>query len=499
MGKRQHQKDKMYITCAEYTHFYGGKKPDLPQTNFRRLPFDHCRNIVPWLKKYGTNPSNGEKLDGRSLIKLNFAKNSEGKYHCPVLFTVFTNNTHIVAVRTTGNVYAYEAVEQLNIKAKNFRDLLSDEPFSRQDIITLQDPTNLDKFNVSNFYHVKNNMKIIDPDEEKAKQDPSYYLKNTNAETRETLQELYKEFKGDEILAATMKVPEKKKVDKLNAAHYSTGKVSASFTSTAMVPETTHEAAAIDEDVLRYQFVRKKGYVRLHTNRGDLNLELHCDLTPKTCENFIRLCKKHYYDGTIFHRSIRNFVIQGGDPTGTGTGGESYWGKPFKDEFRPNLSHTGRGILSMANSGPNSNKSQFFITFRSCAYLDKKHTIFGRVVGGFDVLTAMENVESDPKTDRPKEEIRIDTTTVFVDPYEEADAQIAQERKTQLEAVPETKVKSSQPQAGSQGPQTFRQGVGKYINPAAKKRAAEEEPSTSATVPTSKKQPSRGFGDFSSW
>eukprot|EP00074_Homo_sapiens_P103860 XP_016884194.1 peptidyl-prolyl cis-trans isomerase-like 2 isoform X8 [Homo sapiens] len=234
-----------------------------------------------------------------------------------------------------------------------------------------------------------------------------------------------------------------------------------------MVPETTHEAAAIDEDVLRYQFVKKKGYVRLHTNKGDLNLELHCDLTPKTCENFIRLCKKHYYDGTIFHRSIRNFVIQGGDPTGTGTGGESYWGKPFKDEFRPNLSHTGRGILSMANSGPNSNRSQFFITFRSCAYLDKKHTIFGRVVGGFDVLTAMENVESDPKTDRPKEEIRIDATTVFVDPYEEADAQIAQERKTQLKVAPETKVKSSQPQAGSQGPQTFRQGVGKYINPAA--------------------------------
>ncbi|XDA85596.1 hypothetical protein R6Z07F_015373 [Ovis aries] len=493
MGKRQHQKDKMYITCAEYTHFYGGKKPDVPQTNFRRLPFDHCSlslqpftypvctpegvvfdllNIVPWLKKYGTNPSNGEKLDGRSLVKLNFAKNSEGKYHCPVLFTVFTNSSHIVAIKTTGNVYAHEAVEQLNIKAKNFRDLLTDEPFCRQDIITLQDPTNLDKFNVSNFFHVKNNVKIIDPDEEKAKQDPSYYLKNTNTETRETLQELYREFKGDEVLAATMRAPVKAKADKLNAAHYSTGRVSASFTSTAMVPETTHEAAAIDEDELRYQFVKKKGYVRLHTNLGDLNLELHCDLTPKTCENFIRLCKKQYYDGTVFHRSIRNFVIQGGDPTGTGTGGESCWGKPFRDEFRPNLSHTGRGVLSMANSGPNTNKSQFFITFRSCAYLDKKHTIFGRVVGGFDTLTAMENVESDPKTDRPKEEIRVDSTIVFVDPYEEADAQIAEERKkTQLEAAaPESTAKSSQPPQGSQGPQTYRQGVGKYISPAVTKR-----------------------------
>lgn len=113
----------------------------------------------------------------------------------------------------------------------------------------------------------------------------------------------------------------------------------------------------------------------------------------------------------------------------------------------------------------------------------------------------MENVESDPKTDRPKEEIRIDSTTVFVDPYEEADAQIAEERKkTQLEeAAPESAIKTQQPKAGSQGPQTYRQGVGKYINPAATKRAAEEEPSTSTAAPAAKKKPSRGFGDFSSW
>ncbi|XP_073168817.1 RING-type E3 ubiquitin-protein ligase PPIL2 isoform X3 [Lepidochelys kempii] len=341
MGKRQHQKDKMYITCAEYTHFYGGKKSDIPQANFRRLSFDHCSlslqpfeypvctpdgtvfdllSIVPWIKKFGTNPITGEKLDAKSLVKLNFAKNNEGNYHCPVLFTVFTNNSHIVAIKTTGNVFAYEAVEQLNIKTKSYKDLLTDEPFTRQDILTLQDPTNLDKFNVSDFFHVKNNLKVTDPDEEKAKLDPSYYLKNTNLETRETLLELYKEFKGDDILAATMKAPEKRKVDKLNAAHYSTGTVSASFTSTAMAPETTHEAAAIEEDVVRYQYVKKKGYVRLHTNKGDLNLELHCDMTPRACENFIKLCKKNYYDGTVFHRSIRNFVIQGGDPTGTGTG-----------------------------------------------------------------------------------------------------------------------------------------------------------------------------------
>uniref|UniRef100_A0A671U9D2 RING-type E3 ubiquitin-protein ligase PPIL2 n=1 Tax=Sparus aurata TaxID=8175 RepID=A0A671U9D2_SPAAU len=495
MGKRQHQKDKMYITCSEYTHFYGGKRAEIPKANFRRLPFDHCSlslqpfeypmcteegvvfdllSIVPWIKKYGTNPATGEKLEAKSLIKLNFAKNNDGKYHCPVLYNIFTNNSHIVANKVTGNVFSNE------------------------------DPTNLDKFNVSNFFHVKNNLKVLDPDEEKAKLDPAYHLNSTNLETRETLAELYKDYKGDQLLASTSKEPVAKKTDKLNAAHYSTGRVCASFTSTAMTPVTTHEADAIADDTVRYQYVKKKGYVRLHTNKGDLNVELHCDKVPKAGENFIRLCKKGYYDGTVFHRSIRNFMIQGGDPTGTGTGGESFWGKPFKDEFRPNLSHTGRGVLSMANSGPNTNKSQFFITFRSCTYLDRKHTVFGRIVGGFETLTAMENVESDPKSDKPKSEIKIISATVFVDPYEEADAQIAAERENELQKQEEEKQQTSIAQKKAkeeQAPKTFKAGVGKYINPATIKRSAPEDesgPSTSGVV-AKKSKAKTSFGDFSSW
>ncbi|XP_023694726.1 RING-type E3 ubiquitin-protein ligase PPIL2 isoform X2 [Paramormyrops kingsleyae] len=443
-----------------------------------------------------------QKLEAKALIKLNFAKNNDGKYHCPVLYTIFTNNSHIVANKVTGNVFSYEAVEQLNIKTKTYKDLLTDEPFTRQDIITLQDPTNLDKFNVSDFFHVKNNMKVPDPDEEKAKLDPAYHLKTTNLETRETLAELYKDYKGDSLLASTMKEPEKKKTDKFNAAHYSTGRVSASFTSTAMTPQTTHEADKIADDVVRYQYVKKKGYIRLHTNKGDLNLELHCDKVPKAGENFIKLCKKGYYDGTIFHRSIRNFMIQGGDPTGLGTGGESFWGKPFKDEFRPNLSHTGRGVLSMANSGPNTNKSQFFITFRSCTYLDRKHTVFGRIVGGFETLTAMENVESDPKTDKPKSEIKLLSATVFVDPYEEADAQIAEEREKEIRKQQEeaeasaVKIKAKD----DEKPKVFRPGVGKYINMTATKRPAAEEDDRPSTSSAAKRLKGKsGFGDFSSW
>ncbi|KAI3372527.1 hypothetical protein L3Q82_023007, partial [Scortum barcoo] len=696
----------------------------IPQSNFRRLPFDHCSlslqpfeypvcteegvvfdllSIVPWIKKYSTNPTSGEekKLEAKSLIKLNFAKNNDGKYHCPVLYSVFTNNSHIVANKVTGNVFSHEAVEQLNIKTKSFKDLLTDEPFTRKDIITLQDPTNLDKFNVSNFFHVKNNMKVLDPDEEKAKQDPAYHLKSTNLETRETLAELYKDYKGDQLLASTMKEPEAKKTDKLNAdsffsltasltsgvhhrvrgscrhdrhqrpysvpqlrtrlapsstmeaenmvhsdsmspaslgiceklfrrwelktsltegsarrsqqtltirlglpgtnnskrpipnpkaqgsdplvhrselqhmaaelgsykqahtssppltlgnsrvvegpaplkelgsraqamrggigsseaprhdcypnhiapaphgpscgcaplmhrhvsfftpelflgcspsrAHYSTGRVSASFTSTAMTPATTHEAGnyyfyvtdAIADDTVRYQYVKKKGYVRLHTNKGDLNLELHCDKVPKAGENFIRLCKKGYYDGTVFHRSIRNFMIQGGDPTGTGTG----------------------DVVLFSRS---------FITFRSCTYLDRKHTVFGRIVGGFETLTAMENVESDPKTDKPKSEIKIISATVFVDPYEEADAQIAAEREKELQKQEEERQQTSialKKAKEEQAPKTFKAGVGKYINPATVKRpAAEDESGPSTSGAAAKKSKGKtGFGDFSSW
>uniref|UniRef100_A0A673NLP2 PPIase cyclophilin-type domain-containing protein n=1 Tax=Sinocyclocheilus rhinocerous TaxID=307959 RepID=A0A673NLP2_9TELE len=442
---------------------------EIPRANFRRLPFDHCSlSLQPF--EYPMCTVDGVKLEAKSLIKLNFSKNNEGKYVLCVC----------VCAR---------AVEQLNIKTKSYKDLLTDEPFTRQDLITLQDPTNLDKFNVSDFFHVKNNMKVLDPDEEKAKQGPSYHLKSTNMETRETLAELYRDYKGDELLASTMKEPEAKKTDKLNAAHYSTGRVSASFTSTAMTPATTHEADAISDDTVRYQYIKKKGYVRLHTNKGDVNVELHCDKVPKAGENFIKLCKKGYYDSTIFHRSIRNFM--------------SYWGKPFKDEFRPNLSHTGRGILSMANSGPNTNKSQFFITFRSCTYLDRKHSVFGRVVGGLETLTAMENVESDPKTDKPKSEIKLLSTTVFVDPYEEADAQIAAEREKEAQKQEEERAQTSasvNKTKTEDKPKTFRPGVGKYINTAATKHSHPdgEKPSTSE-APAKKPKGRTGFGDFSSW
>uniref|UniRef100_A0A4W5PND4 Peptidylprolyl isomerase (cyclophilin)-like 2 n=1 Tax=Hucho hucho TaxID=62062 RepID=A0A4W5PND4_9TELE len=348
-----------------------------------------------------------QKLEAKSLIKLNFAKNNDGRFF------------------------------------SEFRSVLND--LHSQLLVS-----------------------------EKAKLDPGYHLNSTNLETRETLAELYKDYKGDALLASTMKEPQAKKTDKLNAAHYSTGRVSASFTSTAMTPATEHTA----------------GYISTVSSSSSSSSR-SLSQVPKAGENFTKLCKKGYYDGTVFHRSIRNFMIQGGDPTGTGLG-----------KFRPyNLSKT-LTILECVVSFPS------FITFRSCPYLDRKHTVFGRVVGGFEALTAMENIEADPKTDKPKSEIKLLSATVFVDPYEEADAQIAAERQKEFEKQEEERAQTSVSQRktrADQGPKTFKAGIGKYINPATttttKRPAAEDSgPSTSGVTSGTKKAKGKtGFGDFSSW
>lgn len=126
----------------------------------------------------------------------------------------------------------------------------------------------------------------------------------------------------------------------------------------------------------------------------------------QTCHNFATLASRNYYTNTIFHRIIPTFMIQGGDPTGTGRGGGSIYGDKFKDEIHPGLRHTGAGILSMANSGPDTNGSQFFITLAPTPWLDGKHTVFGRVKGGMRVVQRMGLVRTD-KEDRPVEEVRI--------------------------------------------------------------------------------------------
>lgn len=177
----------------------------------------------------------------------------------------------------------------------------------------------------------------------------------------------------------------------------------------------------------------------IKTNKGDITVKLFEEHAPKTVKNFVELAKKGYYDGVIFHRVIPNFMIQGGDPSGSGMGGESIYGEKFEDEFSPELFNL-RGALSMANAGPNTNGSQFFIVTMNevpsnmlsqlevagfpediieaykanggTPWLDQKHTVFGHVTVGLDVADAIEKVERNAM-DKPKEDVVIETVEVL--------------------------------------------------------------------------------------
>jgi len=146
--------------------------------------------------------------------------------------------------------------------------------------------------------------------------------------------------------------------------------------------------------------------VVLQTNQGAIEIKLMPEVAPKACENFTKLVEKGYYDGLIFHRVIKDFMIQGGDPTGTGMGGNSIWGQPFSDEVSPNVGFDKVGLLAMANAGPNTNGSQFFITTAKTPWLNMRHTIFGEVVSGYDVVQKIESAQTGA-SDRPVSEQKI--------------------------------------------------------------------------------------------
>ena len=162
---------------------------------------------------------------------------------------------------------------------------------------------------------------------------------------------------------------------------------------------------------------KKKGYVQVITNRGSYSIQLHCDIAPVTCDSFLLLSASKYFDGQTFHRLIPNFMLQGGDPTGSGRGGQSAFGGPILDEFDARLKHDSPGVVSMANSGKkDDNKSQFFITFAPCPHLDNKHTVFGKIVGGLNEFMKL-NLTPTNSNDVPIDPIRIEKIVVVDDPF----------------------------------------------------------------------------------
>lgn len=154
---------------------------------------------------------------------------------------------------------------------------------------------------------------------------------------------------------------------------------------------------------------QQRTHIRMETTKGVMEFELYDDLVPITAGNFKKLVAQGYYDGVIFHRIIKEFMVQGGDPTGTGKEGPGY---TIPDEFVSSLRHTQKGLLSMANAGPNTGGSQFFITLVPTPWLDNKHAIFGHIILGEDILNIIGAAPTDLQ-DRPKEEIKITKATII--------------------------------------------------------------------------------------
>ncbi|KAL8629056.1 hypothetical protein Q9189_005259 [Teloschistes chrysophthalmus] len=500
--------DKLYITHSEWASedaYSASAGSGVSKFNsnsnapFKRLPFNFCAislqpfthpvcspegtifdltNILPWLKKHGTNPVNGAPLKQGDLIKLTFSKNEDGEMVDPVTFKMFTDNTHIVALKNTGNVFAYDTVERLNIKAKNWRDLVSEEEFGRKDIVTLQDPQNIESRNLSSFKYLQEGTNTATPEQQRERNDPS---KNVNtaalgngaailkarskkeqrpdinpdalASNRESISRITSSLSKSPSTttptpasAKTSAVPPPASSKNAHARH-TTGLAAASLTSTGLTPHTTADLATLSQEtyLLQPRRVKTKGYLSLAlspASLGQLTLELAPEFAPKACYNFLALVKKGYYNNVPFHRNLRNFMIQGGDPTGTGKGGGSIWApKNFEDEVDGPLKFDRRGVLAMANKGKDSNGSQFFITYRACPHLQRKHTIFGHVVdddddttsSSNDTLKNLENVTSDEKG-RPESPITIKEISILLDPFdayvkEEEEREVVEEAK----------------------------------------------------------------------
>lgn len=383
-------------------------------------------------------------MEVSDLMPMHFHSNGEGKFHCPVTYKVFTNHSHVVANMVSGHVYSFDAVDQLNRKTKNFRDLVTSQVFKWADIVTIQDPDDASSREVDKFYFMQAGQQdeviktITHRESEVVKASKQEKIrknaaldrisdeKRQIAEEREAAEASKKVLEDSQPEAAATTDVESQRPRKINE-RYTSGEVAESFTSTATPLRTQNDLRLqTEEEDLQdiYDAVRKKkakAYVRLITSEGTLNLELHTDMVPRTTDNFLRLCEKQYYNNTVFHRLIQNFMMQGGDPTGTGKGGQSGFegGRAFKDEFDSRLTHQGPGVVSMANNGKNTNRSQFFVSLKSCQHLDNKHSVFGRAVGGLALLEVFNKWDTDEK-DRPKKEIRLLRTEVFKNPFKEA-------------------------------------------------------------------------------
>jgi len=646
MGRKSAYKDRAYIRQSEYkTEGYGGATASTSTSTTapasKLFPWDRCSITgEPWQDPVASFPDGAvfdvtaavpairksggkhplfpnQPLALKDLVRLHYHRigggggegedDKQASFGCPVTGKAFTSSSHIVALKPTGNVFAFDAIDRLCLKAKNMKDLLDDTPFTRADIIHLQDPLDVSgkkadmmaravkksssvpetTTTTTSVAEEKNSSSLdasalgkdaqkilaritssgpgsvaggrgdrgagrllhsLSSQEQQQQNDPrlrapqrenvaapafkpgaatwatdgdnsqlSYQMrkeaerKRKKEEEEEQRRKKKKEKKDGECPSPPK--PYGEEPFKRLAAIAAAASRPVAFTSSVTPLNASSTSVHLPQPPKFRKPKAEKGYARVSTTLGDLNLELFADSAPRAVENFIVLANSGYYDGCVFHRSIRNFVLQGGDPTGTGKGGESIYDKggfPFEDSHR---SHDARGVVAMANAGDrNANGSQFYITYRSAPHLDGKHTVFGRVVGGATTtLSEIEKLGTDDN-DRPQVAVVIEKVTVFVDPFDGGDdeeegegEEEGEEQRVRREAA-ETREKeegrkrarwfSGPAPSGSGGGGG---GVGRYLAGAVAQQELGRGAAAQQQQRTAPKKSTGGFGDFSSW
>lgn len=315
MGKNRHSKDRLFLTATEWRGI--GGKPTAAGPASQALPFDHCAlsltrfetpccspegvvfdlvHIVPYLRKYKKNPVSGLPMTTDEIVRLTMHKNAEDKWHCPVTFKVFNNNSRIVANRSSGHVYSYEAVHELNVKARNMTDLMTGEPFTKADILTLYDVTSPECMalrDISTFVHTRQLREAQETTKGTAsgvRHNPttSHIMQEIakRGDTRETLKDIEDRHRPEPYLADVKAVLALGAVtsDVDAGSTFTSQKAGASLTSSAAEVSTSGEtrlASAEDVRNARWKVLRKlgkKGFVQLQTTHGSLNIEVHCDM-----------------------------------------------------------------------------------------------------------------------------------------------------------------------------------------------------------------------------
>ncbi|KAL7565052.1 hypothetical protein ACA910_020759 [Epithemia clementina (nom. ined.)] len=417
--------------------------------------------LAGFVFKFKKDPATGKPMSTQELIFLNIDKDEEtGAWQCPILQKTFGDHVKVVAIRqrngdeNTANVYSYQAYYELNVKGRNFTDLTSGAPFDRKkDVIILCDPEN-DAFNkqrdINQFFHIQHERELHSQNNDSSgdnirhsmtacrvleklkKKKRTHHEENSStavwSNDNDNQSKLRKVEKGGRSPTGTILAQD------VTGVQFNTSQGAASLTSTGVsLAQDALARPATEEEILQAEFrvmttklKGRKGYVKMNLcvepNKADatendkfsLTIELHTDIAPRTCANFLGLCSAGEYDGCSFHRLIQKFMIQGGRARG-GKKDESFWNGSFVDEFDDRLTHAGPGQVSMANSGANTNARQFFITFASCRHLDRKHSVFGKVVQGMDHLKMLEKIPT-KSNDSPEQTITIDSMEVLENP-----------------------------------------------------------------------------------